>query len=202
MDENKVVEKSDFDLIAAFKQGQKEAFTMLVNRHKEKAVQMAFIATGNFEEAKDASQEAFVKAYRGLYGFKRKSKFSTWFYRILMNTAKDTVRKRKWQRFLSFSGKKDNDEDLLDQIQDTRALTDQGVMREELTQRINQSLKGFPPQQRWVMTLRFFEEMSLAEIAEAMGLREGTVKATLHAAVKRFKKEMTPYLKEGGFGHE
>ncbi len=194
MDKTLVAEDEKI-LIAASQRGDEQAFARLVTRHKEKAVNLAYAMIGNYEDAKDLSQEAFVKAYLALPRFQMKSKFSTWFYRILMNTAKDFLRKKKGKSFVV--NRTEEDASLFDSIPDLSQRPEKLVLNEELSVRMSAAVKGLPEKQRWIFTLRFMEGMPLAEIAETAGVSEGTVKATLHFAVAKFKKEMTPYISKG-----
>ncbi len=193
--------KSDIELVEDFKKGDESAFNELVRRHKEKAMQAAYSILGNYEDAKDASQEAFVKAYHALKGFEMKSKFSTWFYRILMNCSKDALRKKKWQKLFLFKREDEEAEEnpeIYERIPDKTAAPDKGVYSDELACKMNDAIQELPFKQRWIFTLRFQQDMSLKEIAQATNLSEGTVKASLHFAIQKFKTQMTPYLKEGG----
>lgn len=197
MEREGVLEKSDFDLIAEFKEGNERAFDELVKRHMQKAVQLAYVVLGDYEDAKDASQEAFVKVYGALKDFKMQAKFSTWFYRILLNTAKDFLRKRNWKRFLHWDKKESMDE-FFDKVQDDRAASPaREILGREMNQKIAAAMAKLPFKQQCVFTLRFIEGLSLKEIGEATGLAEGSVKATLHFAVQKFKQSLFPYLGEG-----
>lgn len=184
--------KSDADLVLEARQGSERAFSELVGRYKEKAIQMAAVTVGNYEEAKDISQEAFVKAYRALDRFELRSSFSTWFYRILMNTAKDCLRKKRWKNFLTFR-KTEEMENFFEAVADPRPAPSSNLLNAELGQKITQALNRLPLRQKWIFTLRFIEGLTLAQISEAAGVSEGTVKATLHFAAQKFKKEMRAY---------
>ena len=179
-----LAEKSDTELVAGFKQGAESCYEELVRRHMQKAVQMAAVVCGNYEDAKDISQEAFVKAYRALPNFEAKSQFSTWFYRILMNTAKDHFRKQKWLKWMKW---KDSESmrTFFEQIEDSRAKADSPLLNKETGEQITACIQSLPEKQKWVFMLRFIEGHSLAEIAGITGMAEGTVKANLHFAVQK-----------------
>ena len=197
IDREGMVEKSDLDLILEFKGGKEQAFDELVKRHMQKAVELAYVVLGNYEDAKDASQEAFVKVYGALKDFRMQSKFSTWFYRILLNTAKDFLRKRNWKKFLQWDKKKSMDQ-FFEKVKDERgASPGKELLGHELNQKIAAAVAKLPFKQQCVFKLRFIEGLSLKEIGEATGLAEGSVKATLHFAVQKFKASLFPYLGEG-----
>ena len=186
-------ERSDAGLILECKQGSEAAFAELIRRHKEKAVQLAYVAVGNYEDAKDISQEAFVKVYRALKDFNMESKFSTWFYRILMNTAKDFHRRKGWRQFLSWRSGEDMDQ-FFEKVEDRGAPPAKGLLDEELGARMTKAIDRLPMKQRWIFTLRFIEGLSIQEISNITQLSGGTVKSSLHFAVQKFKKEMIPYV--------
>jgi RNA polymerase sigma-70 factor (ECF subfamily) len=189
-------QKGDAELIWEFKNGEEAAFEELVRRHKEKAMKLAYVTVGNYEDAKEISQDAFVKAYRGLKDFELRSKFSTWFYRILMNTAKDYLRKRKWKNFLNWKDPEEM-ETFFENLTDQKASPNRIMQNRELGEKITEAIKGLPPKQRWIFSLRHLEGLSIQEIAEAADLSEGTVKAALHFASQKFKEKVQPYLKRG-----
>lgn len=187
----------DAQLIFRFKQGNERAFDELVKRNMERAVQLAYVTIGNYEDAKDVSQEAFVKAHRALRDFQMKSSFSTWFYRILMNTAKDFLRKRKWQKFVKWETG-ESMENFFEQVPGRSVLPGEELVSRELGQKMSEAIKKLPFKQQWIFTLRFLEGQSLAEIAAVTQLSEGTVKASLHFAVQKFKQGILPYVEKGG----
>lgn len=188
--------KSDLELVLEFKSGQEDAFRELMKRYKEKAMQITFVTVGNYEDAKDASQEAFVKAHQHLSRFEMRSEFATWFYRILINSAKDLLRRRKWQRFLRWKRTEDMDS-YFEKVSDPSASPSRDMMSSELGTRMSEVIKKLPFQQQWMFTLRHLKGFSIQQIADVAEVSEGTVKATLHFANEKFKREMTPYLKEG-----
>ncbi|MBI4549315.1 MAG: sigma-70 family RNA polymerase sigma factor [Candidatus Omnitrophica bacterium] len=187
--------KDDLELVAEFQRGNQRAFDELVKRHMNKAMQLAYVVIGNYEDAKDVSQEAFVKAYRALGSFRAQSKFSTWFYRVLMNTAKDFLRQRNWKKFLRWD-KSESMENFFESVEDARQSPARELLGAELDQKISRAVAKLPFKQQCVFTLRFIEGLPLKEIAEITGLAEGSVKATIHFAVQKFKQSLFPYLKE------
>lgn len=187
--------KTDAELVQAFKSGQEEAFTQLVHRYRVRAIQMALIVVGNFEDAKDVSQEAFIKVHKALGKFEMKSQFSTWFYRILMNTAKDFMRKKKWEVFLSWK-KSEDMQNYFDSIKGPSRSPASAALDSELRLKMTETIKKLPFQQSWIFTLRYLNGFSILQIAEVTELSEGTVKSTLHFAAQKFKKEIFPYLEK------
>ena len=181
--------KSDAELVSEAQQGREQAFSELMGRYKERAIRMAYTQVGNYEDAKDVSQEAFVKTFRALGRFESKAKFSTWFYRILMNAANDFLRKRRLKNFLVWK-KNETMETFFENVADTRSSPDESLQSRELGERMSRAVQKLPEKQRWIFTLRFLENLTLEQIAETTGLALGTVKASLHFAIQKFKKEM------------
>ena len=200
MSVEKMIASTDAELVAASQKGNEGAFTELVRRHKERAIQLAYVTVGHYEDARDISQEAFVKAHRALDRFQMKSQFSTWFYRILMNTAKDFMRKQKWKRFLTWKSQEEM-ENFFERVEAPGDAAQENVVGAELGSHMTEAVAKLPLRQRWIFSLRYLEGLSLREIAETTGLAEGTIKAALHFAVQKFKKEMLPYLREGGMSY-
>ncbi len=102
-----------------------------------------------------------------------------------MNTAKDHLRKKRWANFMQWKDQKKMD-NFFEQIENPRIKADSPVLNQELNTRITDEIQKLPEKQQWVFILRFIENFSVAEIVEATGLAEGTVKSTLHFAVKKF----------------
>ena len=197
MNLEKALEKNDAELVLECRKGSEAAFTELVRRYKEKAVRLACMTVGNYEDARDISQEAFVKVYRSLGRFEMQSQFFTWFYRILMNTAKDFMRRKQWRQFLSWEDREAM-ENFFEKVPDRGASPRKGILDAELGHRMTHAVQKLPFKQQWIFTLRFVEGFSIREIAQTTGLAEGTVKAALHFAVQKFRKEILPYVQKGG----
>lgn len=188
--------RSDAELVVESQSGNEAAFEELVRRHMNKAVQVAFVILGNYEDAKDVSQDAFVKAYRALRFFNRQAQFATWFYRILVNTAKDFLRHKNWKRFLQWDAR-ESMESFFERIEDPGQSPARVLLNVELEKKISQAIAHLPLKQQCVFIFRFIKGLSIQEIGEATGLAEGSVKATLHFAVQKFKDRLSPYLKGG-----
>lgn len=186
---------SEEELVGQSQAGNPAAFTELMKRNKEKSVQTAYVVIGNYEDAKDIAQEAFIKAYHAIRKFDGRSKFMTWFYRILINTAKDHIRKKKMSRWVRFQND-DEKTDFLERTEDPNQKTDAGVMREEMRLKIQEAIRELPEKQRWLFTLRYLEGLSIAEICQATGSAEGTVKSALHFAAQKFKDRIQPYVQK------
>jgi RNA polymerase sigma-70 factor (ECF subfamily) len=185
-------------LIDRAQRGDMDAFRALVERSKITTYRLAYDLTGNRHDAEDLSQEAYIRAYRGLKGFRGDAKWSSWLYRITMNTFYDHCRVRKKQP-VQFD----------DELETTFMTTTEhgnhpapspeksaeaGVMQ----QHIERALESLSPQERSVFVLRHYNDLPLKEIAATLEIAEGTVKAYLFRAIKRLQKELNFYRPEFG----
>lgn len=175
----------DADLIARAAEGDRNAFVTLVERHRGLVYRVAFQYAGNHHDADDIAQEVFIKVHRSLSGFRRDAQFTSWLYRVAMNTCIDHGRRRA--PALSLDG---GEEDRTVDIPATDPGPEQRVYAGEVRQAVEAAVDKLPPQQRLVFTMRHFEGMKLIDIAEALGIAEGTVKRQLHSAVHRLRRAL------------
>ncbi len=187
-------------LLARAQSGDVQAFSSLVGLYEEKAIHTACALLGNMEDARDAAQEAFVKAWQHLKSFKGNSQFSTWLVRIVINQCKDMMRKKKNVKFFTFfSREEEKDEaDPMDRFESRQPDSRKAVMDREIEQEVRRSLEKLPFQQKTIFALRYLEGMSLEEIAEAMSLSTGAVKAHLWQAGQKMKKYLAHLAPGGG----
>lgn len=181
------------------REGDVQAFGALVVLYQERSIRLAFSLLGNWEDARDAAQEGFVKAYQSLRSFRGESLFSTWFYRILVNHCRDYQRKRKVRQHLScerpaFDEQEPGLSEPEGRIADSGPGPLQASLNRELEERIRRDLAGLPERQRTVFALRYFEGMTLNEIACTLAISEGAVKANLWQAGEKMKSRLNDYL--------
>lgn len=189
MTESRPAEYGDEELVALAQKGQREAFEKLVERYKQKAYRIAFDFTRDREEAKDLSQEAFLRAFTHLKGFDLRAGFYTWFYRILVNVCIDYRRRRGHVAWEPLDAK-------ADEVGATTGMAgsvsppDQQVMSGEISQRIGTALAELPAKQRTAFILKNHQGLSIQEIAKVMQSAEGTVKTHLHRAVAALRERL------------
>ena len=184
-------------LVQSMKQGDERAFTEMVDKYKKKAFAIAYRFTNNVEDAKDLSQEAFVKVYRCIGSFRGESSFLTWFYRILTNLCIDFKRRRSIIiPFSQFRKKAEGNESNTEE----RMLEDKGgiapgkaLLAKELNEKLTQAIEFLSAKQKIVFVLRNFEGLALKEIAKIMNCAEGSVKSHLARAVKKLQDIIGPY---------
>ena len=189
-----VADTHEIELIQQAQGGDLRSFSLLVEIYQERAVHIAYSWVGNFEDARDLAQDAFVKAYENLASFKAESRFYTWFYRVLSNVCKDFLRKKNVRKHLSVWLDGRNDEDEAQEPEETAVSTakdsSEVLANKELSIQIDTALEKLPAQQKAAFIMRYLEGLSLNEIAEVMQLSEGAVKAHLWQAAQKMRKTL------------
>ena len=160
---------------------------------------MAFSLLGHYEEARDASQEAFVSAYRSLRRFRAEAKFSTWLYRIVVNECHD-ARRRRARRPASVAsvGESGADDEagpgLFVDAPDPGAGPDDQAASRELSRQLSGAIERLAMNQRTAFVLRHLHGLSVDEVAVIMRCRVGTVKSHLFRATRRLRVELAPWV--------
>ena len=184
----------DRELVARVQQGDKRAFDVLVQRYQYKIIKLVSRYVHDSTEALDISQEAFIKAYRALPGFRGESAFYTWLYRIAINTAKN---------YLVAQGRRppgsDIDAQEAEQYEGFSSLKDYEtperlLLKDEIEATVYQAIDELPEDLRTAITLREFEGMSYEEIAQTMGCPIGTVRSRIFRAREAIDKKLSPLL--------
>ena len=180
----------DKELVARAKTGDPSASEELVSRYQEKAYAIAYnMCYGDSEQAKEITQEAFLRAFRGLKNFRGRSSFYTWFYRILVTTCLDWKRRQsRWERIFSFWRRdhrekpplKEEYKEYPEPQEHTNPMT--ALKNKQLAQEIRKAIQLLPARQRMAFQLKVLNGMKITEIAQIMGAAEGTVKSHLFRA--------------------
>ncbi len=171
---------SDREIVSRVVGGNSRSYAELVERHKDKAMTIAMRMLRNREEAEEAVQDAFVRAFNALSQFENRSQFSTWLYRILFNVCSTSLSKREEPLRPIFSGTYEETGE--DEIPDTGEIPDSIVEGEELRQQVVDSLNDLPPLYSAIATMFYLDDLSYEEIVTITGSPLGTVKARLFRA--------------------
>ena len=171
-----MVYKCDTYYIDQIVTGKSNAFSFLVDRHKNSVYNLGFRICGNHEEAEEIAQDSFLKAYRSLPNFKMKSSFATWLYRIVYNTAISYVRNKK-KGVLSLE---DFPADSIDFIGSNSS--EEEAEKEYRNSLINFALQKINEDERGLISLYYYEEMSTEEISEVTGMSKSNIKVKLFRA--------------------
>jgi RNA polymerase sigma-70 factor (ECF subfamily) len=185
---------SDLEVIRRVRNGESEAFRLLVERYQGRAYRLALRVLRDEEAARDAVQDAFVKAYSALARFEGRSSFFTWLYRLVMNQCLDARRRDKSAREVAFeegSGLELSPEASLPTVPEVEGVSFAPaamLMRKELLAHLARAVEQLPPAARETLLLREVEGLSYAEIAMALSIPKGTVMSRLHYARKQVQK--------------
>ena len=171
---------SDHEIISRVLDGKTRSFADLVERHKNKAMTLAMRMLRNREEAEEAVQDAFVRAFNALGQFEKRSTFSTWLYRILFNVC-STILSKRGETAKSISSDKNEDEGK-DEIPDFSEIPDSIVEGEEFRRQVIEALNELPPLYSGIATMFYIDDLSYEEIVTITGSPLGTVKARLFRA--------------------
>lgn len=191
-DRSPLVNPRDEELVASAQKGERRAFEELVERHKQKAYHIAFGFARDREDAKDLSQDAFLKAFANLKNFDGRSSFYTWFYRILVNLCLDYKRRQKRAPADEFDETVEHQMDPSHEPKTART-PDQHVLAGQFSRKVGSALEALPAKQRTVFILRNHQGLSIKEIAETMETAEGTVKVHLHRAVTALRQSLAEF---------
>lgn len=190
----------ELQLVKRVKTGERAAFDCFVDKYKGKAFALAFNIIGNYEDARDVLQEAFIKAYMNINNFREDSNFYTWFYRILVNLCRDFLRKKSAQkRVLAEPLKKQDSEEETVDVADTSPDPSQAALNKEIKETVDKAIDLLPEKQKIAFILKYIQGMRLNEIAQMLDCNESTVKVHLFRAVRNLQKSLAPYLSiQGG----
>jgi RNA polymerase sigma factor (sigma-70 family) len=171
---------SDKEIIQKVLDGNVQAFGLLVDRHKAKAMTLAVRILKNREDAEEALQDSFIRVYRSLSSFEWKSSFSTWFYRIVYNTCATAAGKRNGKHHISLDVVDENG--IKTQIVSDDPLPDLKMESDEFSKIVSEEVGKLPVVYGSTFTLFAIQEMSYEEIVQVTGLPLGTIKARLFRA--------------------
>lgn len=174
---------SDEELVARAQKGDRPAFAHLVDRHRVSVFNLTFRIVGNREDAEEAAQDVFVRAYRSLDRFRGDARFATWLYRIAVNVSLSSARRsRRDLSTSSLSEPEDGDDGLPMQIPDTSANPAERFEQAEFREQVRSLVSALPPIYSAVISMYHIQSLSYDEISEALELPIGTVKARLFRA--------------------
>jgi RNA polymerase sigma-70 factor (ECF subfamily) len=175
-------------LIESIANGDTKAYAQLVNRYKDLVYTLAIRMVKNREEAEEVAQDSFIKVFRSLEKFKGDSKFSTWIYKVTYNTCLDRIKKnKKHLNDVAIDEFTFNELGTIDNALDH-------LIKEEKHALIRNCIKKLPEDSSALLTLFYFEDLSLVEIAHIINVEVNTVKVRLFRARKKLAEILQQYL--------
>jgi RNA polymerase sigma-70 factor, ECF subfamily len=190
-------EQQDQELVLRVQRGDKAAFDFLVIKYQHKIIQLVNRYVKDLGEAQDLAQEAFIKAYRAIGGFRGESAFYTWLYRIAINTAKNDLVSRS-RRHVDYQIDLQEAEiyENAPQLQDMETPETQ-LLNQEILATIKKTIDGLPEEMRVAIMLCEFDGLSYEEIAQVMDCPIGTVRSRIFRAREAIDNVLTPLLANG-----
>jgi RNA polymerase sigma-70 factor (ECF subfamily) len=186
--------QTDAATVALARDGNSEAFRLLVERHSRAVYRLAHRMTGNAQDAEDVVQETFLKAYKQLGRFESRANFSTWLHRIAVNCSIDLIRSRPnreaghdagdLEQFAAAPGKRDPAEPSPERL----------MLSTEVQERISEAMSALSRMERAAFVLRHFEGQSIDEISRALGLKANATKHSIFRAVKKMRLALEPFV--------
>lgn len=178
----------DEDLARLAQQGNEDAFAELVHRYERQIFSMAYRLAGDYDEAADLAQEAFLRIYRMLDRYDPQKKFFSWMYRVAQNSCLNALNKRPSnvipvERAEEYMAPADSPASY-------GAEPEQNYLNQELRQNIDQAIAELPENYRDVIYLRYIEDLSYQQIAEATGLPVSTIETRLFRGKKQLQKNL------------
>ncbi len=185
------MELSDEELCRRVATRDADAFELMVDRHQGRAYRLATSILGNEADARDVSQEAFIRLYESAGRFDGRSRFSTWFYRILVNLCIDHQRKNRWwRRVVPMVGPgDDSDERAFDPPSHEAGPEDEAMLTQSIS-RLRPALEKLSPQQRAAVLLQTQEGFTSREIGEVLKCSEATARVHVHRGIAQLRKLM------------
>lgn len=177
-------------LVARFVRGDASAFDSLFRKYQDYVYHILYGIIGSAEEARDLTQEVFVLVYRSLPKFRHGARFATWLYRIAVNRAVDAARASRRWRFLSFPEEPAWSLQAAPEEEEPEQLYEREMEREA----VQKTLMRCPVNHRTTLTLRYYQDLSLEEMAEVLDCTVAAAKVRLHRARQVFKEQyLTTY---------
>jgi len=181
--------RTDEELVERATAGDLDSFNQLVSRWERPIYALAYRTLGREEDARDVVQEAFLRAYRGLKGFKGQAKFSSWLYRITLNLCRDWIRKERRAPIVHPPEGMDPIELAEDQAAPTESV-EELVARREMSEAVARAMAELPEEQRAAILLKEYHGLTFQEIAEMLNCPLSTVKTRLYQGLSVLRRRL------------
>jgi RNA polymerase sigma-70 factor (ECF subfamily) len=181
--------RTDEELVARATAGDLDSFNQLVTRWERPIYALAYRTLGREEDARDVVQEAFLRAYRGLRGFKGQAKFSSWLYRITLNLCRDWIRRERRAPLVQVPEGTDP-VDLADQRMAAAESVEELVARREMSAAVARAMAELPEEQRTAIMLKEYHGLTFQEIADQLDCPLSTVKTRLYQGLSMLRRRL------------
>lgn len=170
----------DEELVSFILKGKTELFSVIVDRYQSKVFSTVFQYTHDHEEARDLTQEIFIKLYNNLGSYKNKASFSTWLYRITVNRCIDWARKKKLSTVSTIYDSSEEEIDIYDTLADMGEGPEEALIKQESKVHIREIVENLPEIYKTVIILYYFEDFSPQEISDIIDAPRRTVETRLY----------------------
>jgi RNA polymerase sigma-70 factor (ECF subfamily) len=183
-----VVGLTDEELVSRSMGGDPESFNQLIKRWERPIYALAYRTIGREDDARDVVQETFLRAFRGLSGFKGQAKFSSWLYRITLNLCRDWMRRQRRAPVIATP----DGVDLVELAGESEHVetADAAVARKDLSRAVARAMTALPEEQRAAIILKEYHDLTFQEIADLLGCPLSTVKTRLYQGLSVLRKEL------------
>jgi RNA polymerase sigma-70 factor, ECF subfamily len=183
--------ENDHSIVRAVLAGDKDAYGALVARHSQIVFRVAYRITGDEADADEVVQETFLRGYQRLDGFESRSEFSTWIYRIAVNTALNMVNKKKLDTPYQIAEDPDPEQHQV-QVADHSAGPERTLLSREIEALQATAMKSLTATERTAFILRHMEDRSTTEIATALNIAPNAAKQAVFRAVQKLRRSLAP----------
>jgi RNA polymerase sigma-70 factor (ECF subfamily) len=181
--------QTDEELVTAATAGDLESFNQLVTRWERPIYALAFRTLGREEDARDVVQEAFLRAFRGLRGFKGQAKFSSWLYRITLNLCRDWIRRERRAPIVQAPAGIDPNTLADEQVSPTMSV-EELVGQHQMSEAVARAMAELPEEQRAAILLKEFHGLTFQEIADTLQCPLSTVKTRLYQGLSVLRRRL------------
>lgn len=181
---------NDAELIHRFRNGQVQAFNLLVWRWQKPVLNFLYRFLGNVQDAEDVNQRTFLKVYQKLSSLRQTDKFQIWLYQVAANEARDQLRRRSRGRFFSIGGAHgEGDDPPVPEIPDTsKESMEDRIHQSELRKIFEQAMQEIPAEQRLVIIMKIYQDLKFVEIADILQESLNTVKSRMYYGLKALRE--------------
>ena len=180
--------------MAQVRAGNPDAFRVLVERHSRAIFRLAYRMTGNEQDAEDAVQETFLRAFKQLKNFDGRSSFGTWLYRVCSNCTIDSMRARKKHEQKRVREQEDSEVDLLAQQASKEPNAEQLTHSREITGMLGPALEQLSTMERTAFVMRHYEGMGIEEISQILEVQPNAAKHSVFRAVQKLRRALEPLM--------
>jgi len=182
-------DSEDIQIIDKVLAGDIEAFSMIIRKYQDKAFNYVYSQIKDYDEAMDITQEIFIMTMEALRSFRRESKFSTWFYSIMVNYCKNYRKKNNRYNLVPINSSRGDDEYDL-QLPDERENPEEEVILQDSLRIVKEEIGNLPDDYREILLLRDIQGLSYNEIAEIEGISLSNVKVRIHRGREFLKNRL------------